>query len=437
MAPTRPTVPHRPLPDHVELTIDQVLPDGDGVARWEGETIKVRFVLPGERVRVHPFWAKGGRRAPPHLRADLVEVIEPHPGRVDPACRYFGQCGGCQYQHLDYQAQLDLKQEHLAQALAAYPTLAGIWPAPVIGCPGPYGYRNQLRLSLDGHARLCFTLAGRRRTFPVERCPIAADPINDLLAELQGHYQGRHQVALRVGFRTGDRLVFPPDAGAPGGSAPDALTDTILGHTFRIRHSSFFQVNTRPFERSLPPELADLGWPARGAYSQADFLALLVIEGLGLTGTERLIDAYAGVGVFARILAGRCREVVAIEEAGLAVADARHNLAGQRNVSVHQGKSEVVLPSLDGPSDAVILDPARPGCAPALLDALIDRSVPRIVYVSCAPATLARDLDRLAPAYRIDWIRPLDMFPQTRHLETVVCLSRRRTGSHRDTPRPT
>lgn len=416
-----------PLPGSLDLTIDHLTPTGEGVATWEGQPVLVRFVLPGEIVRVRPFWAKGKRGVRPHLRGDLIDVLRRSPERVDAPCRYFGRCGGCQYQHVDYPAQLAIKSDGLQAALAAYPGLDLPPPRPVLGCPEPWGYRNQLRLSIDREGLLSFTLAGRRRTFPVEHCLIAGPAINQALATRPERYPARHQVAIRCGFRTGDLILYPPhseDAVADGG---EYLTEEILGRRFRIHHSSFFQVNTRPLARRLPAELTSLGWPADGAYSQAEVLCLLVLAALAPRPSDRIIDAYAGVGVFAGLLADRSREVVAIEESATAVADARANLAGLTNVTICQEKTEAALDD-QLPADAVILDPARPGCAPPVLDALLARPVERLVYVSCEPATLARDLDRLSAGYRVDWIQPLDMFPQTRHLETVVRLSARHSS---------
>ena len=411
------------LPETLELTIERLLPNGDGLAWWSELPLYVRFVAPSELVRVRPFWAKAKRGSQPHLRGELLEVVQASPDRVAAPCGYFGQCGGCQYQHLDYAAQLDLKRRQLAETLAATPGLVAPDPRPVIGCPEPYGYRNQLRLSLDRQGQLCFTYAGRRKTFPVDHCHLAAPAINALLADLQGSYQGRHQVAIRVGYQTGETLIYPPSGAEAGGSSSYFLTERILGETFRINHSSFFQVNTRPFQRVVPAELAGLGWPAEGTYSQADILALLVLRSLDLAGSRKVVDTYAGVGVFARLLAQQGHEVLAIEESAPAVADARHNLAGLDGVTIVQAKTEEALPGVAGSLDAVVLDPARPGCAPAVIEALLEHPVSRLVYVSCEPETLARDLTRLADRYQIDWIQPLDMFPQTRHLETVVRLS--------------
>lgn len=424
MSPTK--TPAAVLPATLDITIEELTPTGEGLAAWDGQPVTVRFVLPGEVVRVRPFWSKGRRGDPPYVRGDLLDVLRPSPDRVPAPCWYFGSCGGCQFQHATYERQLAIKRDHLCGALAEHEIPGVPDPRLVIGSPAPYGYRNQLRMTLDREGRLCFTLAGRRRTFPVVECLIAAPPINAVLAAECGGYPARHQVAIRAGLQTGDLSLIPPRVPAPEG-AGGALTEKILGYPFEIQPSSFFQVNTGTALRHLPPQLADLGWPAEGEYSQADILALLVLAGLELTGTERVIDAYAGVGVFARMLADRCGEVVAIEESATAIADARVNLRDLTNVSIVQDKTEAGLPAAL-PADAVVLDPARPGCAPPVLDALLAQPVSRLVYVSCEPATLARDLARLAAFYHIDWIQPLDMFPQTRHLETVVCLSRRPTG---------
>jgi 23S rRNA (uracil1939-C5)-methyltransferase len=179
-----------------------------------------------------------------------------------------------------------------------------------------------------------------------------------------------------------------------------SYTERLGGRDFAVSASSFFQVNNE----------------------QAEKLVGLVGEALPAKG-GLFIDAYAGVGTFAAIFGARFERVIAIEESASAVADARLNLAGMPGVALHQGKVEDVLPGLDVQPDAVLLDPARPGCAPAVLQAIIERRPPIVVYVSCNPATLARDLKALTGGgYRLGPVTPVDMFPQTAHIECVVRL---------------
>jgi 23S rRNA (uracil1939-C5)-methyltransferase len=185
-------------------------------------------------------------------------------------------------------------------------------------------------------------------------------------------------------------------------------------------------VNTVPERRALPPQLA-VPWIAQreGEWSMAELLALHVLDRLGPGRLGRVVDAYSGVGTFAVLLAERADEVIGIEESPAAVRDARYNARGLDHVRFVEGKTEQVLPQLAGRLDAVVLDPARVGCHPAVLEALLARRPPRVVYVSCDPATLARDLRILVDGgYRLEQVEPLDLFPQTYHIESVSTLTR-------------
>jgi 23S rRNA (uracil1939-C5)-methyltransferase len=183
----------------------------------------------------------------------------------------------------------------------------------------------------------------------------------------------------------------------------DSIEEGLKGHVFCIRPSSFFQTNT----------------------AQANRMADLVLAALPSGPDVTLVDAYCGVGTFARLLAERAGRVIAIEESASAIRDARYNLREAANVTIVQGKVEAVLPELRERLDGLVIDPPRAGCQRIVLDALTARRIPRVVYVSCGPDTLARDLRILsleAGAYRLVAVQPLDMFPQTAHIETIATL---------------
>jgi 23S rRNA (uracil1939-C5)-methyltransferase len=203
--------------------------------------------------------------------------------------------------------------------------------------------------------------------------------------------------------------------------------ETLLGREYRVSLHSFFQVSTRPTHAEPPPGVTVPDWvrlPADGL-SQADVLALLVLAGLDLHGGEAVLDAYCGVGTFALLAAEKAARVVGIEESRSAVGDAEENAMGLSGVTLHVGKAETVLPALGDTFDAVVLDPARVGCAPEALRALLERPPRRLVYVSCDLATLARDLKLLCESvYRVVAVQPLDMFPRTHHIECVATLER-------------
>jgi 23S rRNA (uracil1939-C5)-methyltransferase len=199
----------------------------------------------------------------------------------------------------------------------------------------------------------------------------------------------------------------------------------LLGRRFRLSPPSFFQVNTRREPRPLPDAIRSplLPLPDDGL-SMAEVLALLVLDRLEPSPSDFVVDAYGGVGTFALLLAPLVSEVIGIEEAPSAVRDAKHNAQGVDNVSFTLARTEDALPTLDRRPDAVVLDPARVGCAPEVLSALLHLKPPKLVYVSCDPTTLARDLRILVDGgYQLREVQPVDMFPQTYHVEAVVTLT--------------
>jgi 23S rRNA (uracil1939-C5)-methyltransferase len=385
--------------------------------------------LPGETVVVE---VRETRRD--FARGELVSVERGSDARVSPACAHYGEgCGGCSWQHADYALQLRLKQVIVADQLRRIGHFgdADDLVRPPVSMLEPWHYRNQARFTVGRRfGELCFTYRGSHRLLRVEHCWIAHPRINAVLEIAQGRLAdiGRrvHQVAVRVGANTDQLLVSPALPEIPElETGQPYLEEEVLGRRFRLQPPSFFQVNTRREQRDLPPAIrrAWLPIPVDGL-SMADVLALLVLDRLEPSADSTIVDAYSGVGTFALLLAPLVGEVIGIEEARSAVRDAEHNARGVSNVSFIQAKTEEALPSLATRPDAVVLDPARVGCHPAVLHALLDLRPPRIVYVSCDPTTLARDLRILVDGgYQLHEVQPLDMFPQTYHIETVSSLT--------------
>lgn len=388
-----------PAGETFRLTLDSLSHRGSAVGRLDGQVVFALYGIPGEEVNVLVE-----RAYPDYLEGVVTAVHRASPHRVPPRCPYVGSCGGCQFQHIDYVEQLRLKTEVVREQLRRIGHLPDAPVLPAIAAPSPFNYRNHARFSVDGDGHLGFVRRNSRWVVRIEECHIILPAIQDALATIQAHELPRlHQVAVRVGERTGDRLIQPDlSAWAPElQSGQGSYEEELAGRRFRVSASSFFQVNT----------------------PQAETLIRLVREGLTLRPDDILLDAYAGGGTFAAVLAADVAEVIAVEVSAPSVADGRHNTADLPTVRWIAGEVERVLPELELRPTAVVLDPSRPGCAPPALAALIEARVPRLAYVSCEPATLARDLRILVDGgYRLRSVQPVDLFPQTYHIESVSLL---------------
>lgn len=384
----------------IELHLEDMAYQGAAIGREDGRVVFAEYGIPGEDVVVAIE-----RDRKDHSLGRVVEVRTPSPERIEPPCPYFGVCGGCQWQHIRYEHQLVLKQHVVRQQLRRIGKFEDPPVSPTVPSPNQYGYRNHARFSVDGKGNLGYiSRPGHGSRFlRVDRCLIMHPAINEVLARLQGKAHVKHQLMVRYGVNTGELLVHP-DVSAIDPEIPSGQRfyhEALLGHRFRISASSFFQTNTGVAER----------------------LVQLVLERIAPTGREVVVDAYAGVGTFAAFLAPRVARVIGIEEAPSAVDDARVNLDQFDNVEYVLAKVEQVLGKLAVRPDVVILDPPRVGCAPGAITGVLMLRPPRIVYVSCDPATLARDLRKLVDGgYRLVDVTPLDMFPQTYHIESVATL---------------
>lgn len=388
-----------PAGETFRLTLDSLGHQGSAIGRLDGQVVFAAYGLPGEEVDVLIE-----RVYPNYLEGVVTAVYTPSPFRVTPRCEYFGRCGGCQLQHTEYDEQLRLKTTIVAEQLRRIGRLPDVPVLPAIAAPDPWQYRNHARFSVDREGYLGFIMRGRKRLLRVETCYIMHPWIVETLQTLQGGgLGGVHQVAMRIGVNTGDTLIQPDLGDRARGMATGqrSYEEELGGARFRVSSPSFFQVNT----------------------AQAETLIRLVRTGLALGPADVLLDAYAGVGTFAKLLAPDVAEVLAIEVSASSVADGRLNTADLPNVRWIEGAVERVLPEEALQPTAVVLDPSRPGCDAPVLNALLQARVPRIAYVSCEPATLARDLRLLVDGgYRVRSVQPVDLFPQTYHIECVALL---------------
>jgi tRNA/tmRNA/rRNA uracil-C5-methylase (TrmA/RlmC/RlmD family) len=389
-----------PLPAVVDVVVAALEPDGRGVGHALGMTIHVPFVLPGEVARVR-VWR---RDAAGDAQADLLEILTSAPERRVPPCPLFGTCGGCQVQHLPYPRQLAWKTAIVRGLLA--PLGVEDLVADCVGSPRELGYRSKITPHHDrprpgAPLPIGFLKVGRRsQIVDVERCPLATDAINAHLPVFRAHIleaaRGRRKGATFLLRDTATGVTTDPDA---------RVIERVGTLELEFFAREFFQNN--PF---LLPRLVDA-----------------VVGAATESGARVLVDAYSGSGLFALSAADRFSSVVGVEVSPGAVAAARANAErngiGNARFTIADAAHIFADLAFPGADAAVVVDPPRKGCGPAFLDQLVGFAPRTIVYVSCNPVSLAADLARvLAAGYAVQRIQPFDMFPQTRHVETVAVL---------------
>jgi 23S rRNA (uracil1939-C5)-methyltransferase len=406
------------MSENAALELTAMAHGGSALGRHEGQVVFVPYAIPGETVRVeivenHKRWA----------RARLLEVLEPSPYRVDPPCPYFGPdaCGGCHFQHIDYDAQAEFKRQVVIDQLARLGGLTDVAVQDIVGAAEPWSYRNHAQFSLTPDGTLGFLTADTQRVVPVKECLILDSLLDDLWSALDMQWPQLRRLSLRCGSATGDLMAvfeldhyeafdievdFPVSCvllladGETVVLMGDAhLTEYVAGRDFRVSAGSFFQVNT----------------------AGAEALVALVKDYVAATGGERILDLYAGVGLFGLALADDVAHIIGVEADPSAAADFRHNARDKRHVELVEQPVEQALSRMDGPIHAIMLDPPRSGAGRDTMRKIAQLLPERVVYVSCDPATLARDASDLVKAgYQLEEVQPVDLFPQTFHVEAVA-----------------
>jgi len=413
----------------VELTLDNIAHGGEALGRHAGKVIFVPYAIPGERVRVEIVEEKDR-----WARARLLAVLAASPDRLEPPCPYFGQdkCGGCQWQHIQYERQAGLKGEIVADQLRRLGHIAQPPVADTIVLADDeglldYGYRNHTQFAITPEGQLAYPRASSHELIAVERCRLLHERLDELHAALDVVWPALQGISLRAGINTGDALVTFETEGeeepeleidlpasivliTPRGARPligePSITEEVAGRRYRISAESFFPANT----------------------TGAEVLVELVKQYAEARPGDVLVDAYCGVGLFALALAEAVKEVIGIEASPAACEDLAFNAGEVQNLTIHEGAVEEVLPALLAQgqrADLVVMDPPRAGAGPEVIKGLAALAPRRIVYVSCDPATLGRDGVTLATVgYRLVEVQPVDMFPQTYHVETVALWER-------------
>ncbi|WP_414543494.1 23S rRNA (uracil(1939)-C(5))-methyltransferase RlmD [Nostoc sp. CCY0012] len=440
----------------IELTIADLSDTGDGVGRFEELVVFVPDTVPGDRAMVRLVHVK-----PKYAHGKLQRLLQPSPHRVRPSCIVADKCGGCQWQHINYEFQLAAKRNQVIQALQR---IGGFVDPPVdavLTAASSLGYRNKatypLGVSATGQVQAGYYQKGSHQLVNLNQCPVQDVRLNPLLAEVKQDIQQlgwsiydekRHQgqirhLSLRIGRRTGEILLtlvvkdwnlpeinhqaqewlkrYPQLVGVSLNRNSDRtnaifgsqtrciagvpyLREQFAGLEFQVRPDTFFQVYTET----------------------AEALLQVIQSELNLQGHELLVDAYCGIGTLTLPLAKQVRQATGLEvqpeAVKQAIVNAQHNEI--HNVTFQVGAVENLLPKMGTIPDVMLLDPPRKGCDRAVIDSLLQSQPNRIVYVSCKVATLARDLKLLCQdgLYTITRIQPADFFPQTAHVEAAAFL---------------
>jgi len=409
----------------VELTVGELAHGGAALARVDGRVVFVEGAIPGETVE-----AEVTHRRKDFWRAQATAVLEPAASRIEPPCPYFtAGCGGCQLQYVAYAEQLAQKRQVLHHQLQRAHLDVPSDRIDVLGMDDPWRYRLRGEfhvLRRAGVVSLGFFRKHTYQTLPIDACLIHVEAIERALpafAHAAEDPAAARVTALQFTWSPGTTDLiwapYPPGSADPGFGARAAgwipelnLNDDSIGledagRHFRVRPEAFVQVNAR----------------------QREMLYQRALTFADLTGGERVIDAYAGIGMLTARLAERAAGVIAVEESPYAVrlGELNMQLNDCGNVRYRSSRVEDILREIDEPVEVLVLDPPRAGCAEAAVDAMANLGAHRIVYISCDPSTLARDVSSFCTAgrYTLGEVVLVDMFPQTYHIEAVVKLERR------------
>jgi 23S rRNA (uracil1939-C5)-methyltransferase len=408
------------LSKEFEVTPTVFVYGGETLARLpDGRAVFIPYAIPGEILSIQLTVEKDH-----YAKGELKEVLTPSPSRITPRCPHFTHCGGCHYQHIPYHDQLKIKQSILTDQLIRVGKLTDPPVKRIVPSPEAWNYRNHIQFHLSESGRLGF-MSRSNHIIPIEECHLPDNKITQIWPALDFELiPGLDRISLRSGEEGADLLILlessdpqpiefsvdiPLSAVHKGPSGEIVLAGdefTVIqvhDYPFVISAGAFFQVNTRV----------------------AELLVDCILEKLPLSEEHILLDVYCGVGLFSLFLAPHVKRLIAVESDPSAAEDFLYNLSGFDNVELYDLKAEEVLPNLDLTPNVILLDPPRVGISKPVLDATVKLQPELIVYISCDPATLGRDLSRYhKQGYHLQESIPFDMFPQTYHIESVNFLER-------------
>lgn len=407
-------------PAMIDIQLEKLTYGGDAMGRLEdGRAVFVPFGLPGERVRVRLTEEKRN-----FARGEIVEVLDASPQRITPRCKHFGVCGGCHYQHLPYQEQLDAKAEILRDQLRRIGKIENPPVQNMVPSSSPWNYRNHVQFHLTEEGKLGYVRAQVPAVFAIEECHLPEDFLNGIWPQFEFEPGTKiERVSLRAGRDYDSMLVlesnspeFPELEIEAGISVTHVFEDntvvvagndhiliSVLGRDFRVSAASFFQVNTAMTEKMVNHLIANLP----------------------ITQFSVVLDVYCGAGLFSAFLAPKCERVIGIESSASACEDFSFNLDEFDNVELYEGLAEDVISHLEVKPDVVLVDPPRTGLEKQVVDGILKMNPQWIAYVSCDPSTLGRDAARLIRGgYRLQDVTPFDLFPQTFHIESISVFER-------------
>lgn len=440
----------------IELEITDLNTNGDGVGRYEGKVVFVPDSVTGDRLTAKIIQSKAK-----FARGKIQNLLAPSTNRIRPQCIVADKCGGCQWQHIDPDYQRQAKRQQVIQAFQRIGGFEDIQVQPLLHTSDVLNYRNKstypLARSTTGQVQAGYYRSGSHKLVNLNQCPIQDERLHPLLKDIKQDIQQRgwsiydetnhrgklRHLSLRIGSNTGEMLMtlittseklagieeqaqlwldkYPELVGVCLNINPDRI-NAILGKTtytvagkpylreifagieLHIAANTFFQINT----------------------SAAELLFEAVVEKLNLTGEETIVDAYCGIGTFSLPLAKKVKQVIGIEINSASIQQAQNNAAlnNINNSVFYTGKVKDCINQIDFKPDVLLLDPPRKGCDPQVIETILKIQPSFIVYISCKPSTLARDIKLFCQSnlYKLKYIQPTDFFPQTTHVESYVIL---------------